>query len=346
MKLDCGPHAGLAGSRHRLPWILATLIAAVLALGAAAARAQPLDIDEWLVPWPDTRPRDPYLGPQGRVWFCGQVGNYLAYLEPGSGRFQRFNLGPGTHPHNLIVAPGGEVWYAGNQDAHIGRFDPLERKILKVAMPHTRAGDPHTLAFTASGDIWFTVQWGNFIGRLYTDTARVRLLEVPTPRARPYGIKVDRRQRPWVVLLGTNKLATVDPDRLTLSEIEIPHPRARPRRLEVDAAGNVWFVDYARGYLGRYDPGSGGFEEWLLPGGENSRPYGTALDRDGRIWIAETGAVPNHLVGFDPRTRTFLSRTPVPNGGGSIRHMYYDPARHEVWYGADTNHIGRVRLPD
>ncbi|MDQ3556263.1 MAG: lyase, partial [Gemmatimonadota bacterium] len=49
------------------------------------AAVEPVQITEWQVPWADSRPRDPYVDAQGRVWFVGQRSDYVAYLEPSSG---------------------------------------------------------------------------------------------------------------------------------------------------------------------------------------------------------------------------------------------------------------------
>jgi len=89
-------------------------------LAAPAQLAAQVPIKEWPVPYPDSRPRDPYVDGKDRVWFVGQVGNYLAYLEPESGTFKRYELENGALPHNLIVDPKGMVWYAGNGNGHIG----------------------------------------------------------------------------------------------------------------------------------------------------------------------------------------------------------------------------------
>lgn len=321
----------------------------VLALAAAtvpaAATAQTVDLKEWTVPWPDTRPRDPYVDGQGRVWFVGQQGNYIAYLEPKSGEFKRFTIEDGTHPHNLVVDKGGIVWYAGNRNARIGRLDPASGAIKTFPMPDSAARDPHTLIFDGSGNLWFTVQSGNHVGRLQPATGKIDLIKVSTPRARPYGIAIDSKGRPWVNLFGTNKLASIDPATLALREIALPRAEARSRRIAVTSDDAVWYVDYVGGQLGRYDPASGKFEEWALPSGEQSRPYAMALDDKNRIWLVETGVQPNNFVGFDPQTKTFLAKAPIGSGGGAVRHMYFHPATREVWFGTDTGTIGRARVP-
>ena len=302
-----------------------------------------IDIREWRVPWDDTRPRDPYVDQQGRVWFCGQKGNYIAYLEPKTGEFKRYEILDGTHPHNLIVDDKGMVWYAGNRNAHIGTLNPDTGEITQYPMPEEAARDPHTLVFDQQGDIWFTVQGGNYIGKLMTKTGKVHLVQVPTSRSRPYGIKIDSNNRPWVVLFGTNKIATVDPKSMELEEFELPRPETRPRRMEITKDDKIWYVDYAKGYLGRLDPETREVKEWELPGGSGSRPYGTALDDQGRIWLVETGVQPNQFVGFNPATEEFFIRKVVPSGGGTIRYMYFHPSTKEIWFGADSNTIGRAR---
>lgn len=309
------------------------------------AAIDPATITEWEVPWENTRPRDPYVDRQDRVWFVGQRGNYAAYLTPSSGDFERFDLPEGTGPHNLIVDAGGTVWLAGNRDAYIGAMDPETGEVTRYDMPNDQARDPHTLVFDPAGDIWFTVQGGNFVGKLTTATGEVALIEVPTPRARPYGIVTTDEGRPWFTEFGANKLATVDPETMELEEITLPREDARPRRLDVTSDGLIWYVDYAEGYLGRYDPESGEFEEWRVPSGADSRPYGMVVDDEDRLWFVETGPDPNLFVGFDPGTEEFFSTAAIESGGGTVRHMFYDEETDAVWFGADTNTIGRAELP-
>lgn len=324
-----------------------TLVCAALAaLVAAPVAAQTtLEIREWQVPWDGTRPRDPDVAPDGRIWFVGQVGNYIARLDPESGEFARFELPEKALPHNLIVADDGTVWYAGNGNAHIGRLDPATGDVHTIPMPDAAARDPHTLVFDKDGDIWFTVQGGNFMGKLDVESEQVRLVPSQSERSRPYGIVVDNTGRPWVNLFGTNKLATIDPETFALREIALERADARTRRIGLTSDGAVWYVDYARGFVGRYDPQTEAVKEWALPSGEGSRPYAMAVDAQDRIWTVETGVQPNVFVGFDPKTEEFFATGAVPSGGGTVRHMVFDPETNTIWFGADTGTIGRVTLP-
>lgn len=318
------------------------LALALSAFAVSAAVAEPVDIKEWLVPYKDSRPRDPFAESRDSVWFVGQKTSYLARLDAKTGAMEKVDLPDGAGPHNLIVDDAGIVWYAGNLKGYIGRFDPQTKEIEKIAMPDPAVRDPHTLIADAKGLIWFTAQGSNVLGRLDPKTRKVDIIPVATPRARPYGVKIAPDGAPWAVLFGVNKLARVDPSALTIEEIELPRAEARPRRLEITADGKVWYGDYAAGVLGVYDPTTKMFEEFLLPSGKGARPYATAADAAGRIWVFETGVQPNMLVGFDPKTKKFLGATPVPSGGGTVRHAHYHEPSGAVWFGTDTNYIGRA----
>ena len=312
--------------------------------GFTPLSASEIEIQEWTVPWENSRPRDPFVDSEGRVWFVGQRSHYVAYLDVDTGEFTKFDLTPGTGPHNLIVDKAGDVWYAGNRAAHIGRLDPGSGEIAKYPMPDPAARDPHTLVFDGNGDIWFTVQAGNFIGKRTTATGKIQLVSVPTERARPYGIVIDSTNRPWIAELGTNKIATVDPQTMELKEYTLPYENARPRRLQLTSDDQVWYVDWARGSLGNLDPSTGEVKEWVSPAGSGSKPYGMAVDAQDRLWFVETAPDPNQFVGFDPKTREFFSITKVPSGGGTIRHMMFNRPTGEVWFGTDANTVGRARV--
>jgi len=301
------------------------------------------EIRQWEVPYENSRPRDPYVGPDGTVWFVGQRTHYVASLDPETGEFSRFPLEDGTGPHNLIVGDDGAIWYAGNRAMHIGKMDPATGAIEKIMMPDSAARDPHTLVFSGDDHIWFTLQGANKVGRLTRSTGEVELVDVPTPSARPYGIIVDPSGRPWIAQLGTNKLGTVDPATMAYEEIAVPREGARLRRLVRTSDGAIWYGDYAEGYLGRYDPETGAFREWPAPGAAQSGPYAMAVDHEDRIWFVETRQDPNRFVGFDPATESYFFSQPIASG--SIRHMVFHEPTRTIWFGTDSNTIGRLAVP-
>jgi virginiamycin B lyase len=316
------------------------------AMGALVEAFEPItvEINEWTVPWPDTRPRDPDVAPNGSVWLVGQGGDYVAHFDPESQEFSRKSLPPGTGPHNLIVDRDARLWIAGNRLGFIGRMSPNSDQLTRFPMPEETIKDPHTMVFSGRDHIWFTAQWSNYIGRMNKRSGQVEGVFLPIDRARPYGIKLDSSGRPWIALLGANGLATVNPETLELEIIRTPQAETRLRRIAITSDDAIWYTDYNQGYLGRYVPASGAFTEWKNPS-EQSGPYAIASDDQDRIWFVETWPEPNMFVGFDPVSETFFSLTAVPSGAGAVRHMVFDARTNSVWFGTDTNHLGQALLP-
>src|SRR5678816_422790 len=92
-------------------WVVPALLGLFPQWSRPAPALAQVPIKEWPVPYSSSRPRDPYIDSQHRVWFVGQVGNYIAYLDPASGKFRRYEIDEGTLPHNLIVDRNGMAWY-------------------------------------------------------------------------------------------------------------------------------------------------------------------------------------------------------------------------------------------
>jgi virginiamycin B lyase len=324
-------------------WLFGLSIDKPSNLDTVAVSESPLTITEWLVPW-DGRPRDPYVAPDGNVFFVGQRLHYVGHFNVESQEFKRMDLEDGAGPHNVIVAPDGTPWYAGNRANHIGKLNPSTGEITKFMMPEDMsARDPHTLIFNNDGDIWFTSQGANSVGFFSTKSGESTIIPVPTERARPYGIVMDNAGiQPWIVLFGTNKLATVNPSTMELTEITLPREETRPRRLAITSDGMVWYGDYAAGQIGRYNPQDGSIKEWIMPEGPRSQPYAMAVDSQDRLWMVASGITPNRFVGFDPATESFFASQEIKSGGGTVRHMVFHEETNAFWFGTDTNYLGRA----
>lgn len=318
-----------------------TLLPAPSAAQAGAPQSEP---KMWETPWDKTRPRDPYADQSGRVWFVGQQGNYVAYMDPKNGEFKRYEIEEGTNPHNLVVDKQGTVWFTGNRNGRIVKMDPVTGKLTNFMMPDSTVRDPHTMIFDSKGDAWFTAQSAGVVGRLTQADGKIRLWKMEN-RSRPYGIWMDSKDRPWFDLFGTNKIGTVDPASGEFKEYALPSPQSRPRRIAITPDDAVWYGDYPRGFLGRLDPKTGATEEWALPSGNASLPYAMTVDDRGRVWVAETGVQPNRLVAFDPARKAFTETVTIAaNGPNTIRHMTFDKATRQIWFGGDANMIGRVKV--
>ena len=81
------------------PFILAATVA-----GLAVAGTLSVQIKEYEVPTPRSRPHDPALAPDGSLWYAGQGANKLGRLDPKTGEFKEFPLKtPNSGPHGLVA---------------------------------------------------------------------------------------------------------------------------------------------------------------------------------------------------------------------------------------------------
>jgi virginiamycin B lyase len=322
----------------------ATALCLLLAPALQGQRAGGVEVDfvDFASATPNAHPHDPAFGPDGAIWYTGQRANALGRVDPASGQVREFKL-PGPHgPHGLIADRDGNIWYTGNAAGLIGKLDPRTGQVTEYKMPDPAARDPHTPIFDRNGILWFTVQGGNFVGKLDPKTGEIRLKQAPAPRSAPYGIVILSNGTPVFDLFGTNKIGTINPQTMEITEYMLPEG-ARPRRIAVDRNDIVWYTDYRRGFLGRLDLKTKAVKEYPSPGGTDAQPYGITTTTDGSVWYSESGVEPNTLVRFDAATERFQTWA-IPNGGGVVRHMVTAPNGDLLLAYSGVSKVGRVRI--
>ena len=278
-------------------------------------------IREWPVPTKGAHPPDPAVGADGSLWFTEQMVNKLGRLDPKTGEFKEYPLveGKNSGPHGLVAEREGNIWFTANFGGYIGKLDPRTGKVTQYPIPSEKADDPHTAVFDANGILWVTVQGGNMVGRLAPKTGKIDLKEVPTESAQPYGIQINSIGVPIFCELGTNKMASINPQTMAITEYTLPQG-VRPRRLAIAADDTVYFTDFKSGHLGTLNTITRAVKLYASPGGAESNPYGIAITPAGMVWYSESGVKPNTIVQFDPKTRKF-ARANIPSGGGVVRNM-------------------------
>jgi virginiamycin B lyase len=317
-------------TKRTLSLVAMVCLGALVALALPAHRAArtPADVGalnvtirEWTVPSKGGHPHDPAVGPDGSLWFTEQMANKLGRLDPKTGEIKEYPLPSDKNagPHGLIADKAGNIWFTANFGGYIGKLDPATGKVTQYKMPVEKADDPHTAVFDARGILWFTVQGGNMVGRLDPATGKIELKESPTEAALPYGIQINSKGIPIFCELGTNKLASIDPQTMAIKEYLLPEG-VRPRRLAIAADDTVYFTDFKSGHLGTLNTNTGSVKLFSSPGGAESNPYGIAITPDGMVWYSESGVHPNTIVQFNPKTQAF-ARAVIPSGGGVVRNM-------------------------
>jgi virginiamycin B lyase len=157
--------------------------------GLAMAGTLSVQIKEYEVPTPRSRPHDPALAPDGSLWYTGQGANKLGRLDPKTGEFKEFPLKTlNSGPHGLVADKEGDIWFTAISGGYIGKLDPKTGAITEYYAPQGAEIDPHTPVFDHNGILWFTNEETNYVGRLDPSTgisSRQEWRPTCSPRAVP-----------------------------------------------------------------------------------------------------------------------------------------------------------------
>ncbi len=310
---------------HRRPSLVLLVLA--LAVGTGRSPAEETGIREYPVPR-GSHPHDVAPAPDGSVWYTAQGAAALGRLDPVTGATRHIPLGPGSSPHGVTVGPDGAPWVTDSGRNAILRVDPSSGKISVHPLPKERADvNLNTAAFDHRGILWFTGQNGVY-GRLDPGTGQVDVFDAPRGRG-PYGIAATSDGSVYYASLAGNHVARIDTTTRAATVIEPPTPRQGARRVWPDSKGRIWVSEWNAGKLAVFDPASGKWREWRLPG-DSPQAYAVYVDETDRVWVSDFGT--NALVRFDPGRETFRS-FPLPSPGARVRQLL--GRKGEVW-GAES----------
>jgi virginiamycin B lyase len=251
----------------------------------------------------------------------------LGRLHPDTGAVDEIDLGAGSAPHGVIIGPDGAPWITDGGLNAIVRVDPSTSEVRTFPLPAGGGNaNLNTAVFDSDGTLWFTGQSGVY-GRLARD-GRIDVFEAPRGRG-AYGIAVTPSGDVYYASLAGNHLARIDRTSGGATVVEPPTPDQGTRRVWADSRGRLWTSQWTAGQVAVYDPSSGDWREWRLPG-DQPRAYAVYVDDADGVWLSDFGA--NALVQFDPVSERFTSY-PLPSEPGDVRQIH---GRHgEIW-GAES----------
>lgn len=284
-------------------------------------------VQEYEVP-PGSQPHDVAPAPDGSVWYTAQGSGELGRLDPNTGMTVHIPLGSGSAPHGVIVGPDGAPWITDSGLNAIVRVDPISEELTLFPLPAGSGyANLNTATFDAQGLLWFTGQSGVY-GRLDPASSQVELFDAPGGRG-PYGIATTPTGEVYYVSLAGSYMAQIDLASGQAQVLELPTPAQGTRRVWSDSQGRLWVSEWDAGQVAWYDPATGVWQEWLLPG-NNPLPYAIYVDAQDQVWLSDFGA--NALVRFDPVLEVFEVFT-LPSAPANVRQILGRPG--EVW-GAES----------
>ena len=302
--------------------------AAAFLIGAAfTAAANAQEVRYYPVPR-GAHPHDVAPAPDGTVWYTAQAQGSLGRLDPATGKLEQITLGRGSAPHGVIVGPDGAAWVTDSGLNAIVRVDPKTRAVKVFPLPESRGyANLNTATFDSNGILWFTGQSGVY-GRLDPKTGRIEVFDAPRGRG-PYGIAATPGGEVYYASLAGSYIARIDTETGKAIVIEPPTADQGARRIWPDSRGRMWVSEWNSGQVSVYDPKTGGWQSWKLPG-DSPRAYAVYVDEKDRVWLTDFGA--NTIVRFDPETRKFTS-FPSDRRSADVRQLLGRPG--EVW-GAES----------
>jgi virginiamycin B lyase len=196
---------------------------------------------------------------------------------------------------NLMTLPGRSVQIRGNrrfsprldsllESRHLLSSVPTSSSVSAVAfdpavtLPHQQPGttfdmmvpgahlgSTHEITLGPDGNLWFTQQLQNEVGRL-TPSGQFTLWSTGD-NSGPHGIEFDKQGRLWITRQFSNTISQVvlkSDGTIQLINHDIPFPDASPHGLTVGTGGRVWFTGREGNVVGYYDPKTNAFRVFKL----------------------------------------------------------------------------------
>ena len=316
---------------HATQWL------AVIALASATAIGQVTAASTYFPVTGGAHPHDVAAAPEagGPVYYTAQATGKLGILDPKSGETVEIALGERSAPHGVVVGPDRAAWITDGGQNAIVRVDPATHAVRRWPLPESAPdANLNTLTFDRRGRVWFTGQSG-YYGRLDPASGRVDAWRAPRG-AGPYGITTTPSGDVYYASLAGNHIARIDVESGKATVIEPPTRDQGARRVWSDSRGNVWVSYWNTGQLGRYDPATGSWREWALPG--EARAYAVWVDPDDKVWLSDWST--NAIVRFDPETGAF-TRFASDRAHANVRELQGRAG--ETW-GAESGNDRLVRI--
>jgi len=296
---------------------------------ASSSAARPLGaytIQEYPVP---TYPHDVAPAPDGSVWWTAQRSGHLGKLDPETGETRLIALGARSAPHGVIVGPDGAPWVTDGGQNAIVRVDPTTEEVQVFPLPAERPNaNLNTATFDLNGILWFTGQNGIY-GRLDPTTGAMDVFDAPRGPG-PYGISTAASGDVYYASLAGSYVGLIDLDSGAATALDPPTAGQGARRVWPDSQSRIWVSEWIAGQVALYDPATGEWREWPLPGPRRPMAYAVFVDDRDLVWLTDWGN--NSLVLFDPATEEFQG-FPLPSSPADIRQLLGRPG--ELW-GAES----------
>jgi virginiamycin B lyase len=239
-----------------------------------------------------------YPFPDGSVWLAEQGSNKLGRWDPKTQKITEYqdDFAEGATIHDAIDGsrhtvrfdPAGNAWATGSP---LTKYDPETGKFTNF---WDLARQTYGVELGPDGNMWFTRQDTNQVGKIDWKTNKGQLYNCPTPKCFPRRLAVDSDGTVWFAEFNGGKIGKLDPNTGNITEYVLPGPEATPYGFGIAADHTIWYSSYNKDVMGHFDPKTGKVVEYPFPHSENTIRE-LFLDKQGRMWY---GSPSNNKVGY------------------------------------------------
>jgi virginiamycin B lyase len=227
-------------------------------------------------------------GPDGAAWVTEGGQNAIARVDPVDHRVQLWRLPERFANANLntgVFDDRSRFWFTG-QNGVLGRFEPASERMQVWDAP--RGPGAYGIARTPQGGIWYVSLAGNHLAQIEDlETARVRIVEPPTPNQGARRVWSDRLGRLWISEWNSGNVSMHDPRDGSWKVWRLPGQRPRTYSVWVDPSDKIWLTDFSANAIVRFDPADESFLAF-----PSDRPNANVRQMDGvagEAWGGESG---------------------------------------------------------
>ena len=224
-------------------------------------------------------------------------------------------------------------------------------------MPYVGPTGPHTIIDTPQGDFWITMLEQGVVGRFDPKTEQWQLFDKFGKYEMAHDVAYnhqfyampDPAGRYWFTLIGSNRMARLDPTTGEVAFIETPR-RGEQSALHAALYGAVITRDGKRVWFSQLSGGVGavstetGKVDVYLPLPQGSGPRRMALDDQDVLYVPMFGT--GELLIYDSKTDKELGRVMMPDPNNASYNAVWDPWRKVVWLGTSNADVIYKFKPD
>lgn len=247
--------------------------------------------DLYVLPTANSGPLGIAADADGNIWYAANTVGKIGRIEAQTGKITEFAVPRNADAHSLAFAPDGTLWFTAERANRIFQLDPKAGSLGGFAVP-TPDARPQGMAIGSDGAPWFCESGTNRLGQIDPATGRITEIEIPFADARPRQLVV--LEQPVRAIYYTDAargaLGRLDLARMSFRDWLSPSGKsAQPEAIAADEDGYLWYNELRANQLVRFDPETQVFRRFTLPS-PRSEVRAMTTDRQGRIWMALTGA--------------------------------------------------------